>query len=102
MASYQDAINELINYNDRIVTTLNYDISEITKIEDLHDFFRPEKGRSNYQPIMQPFSLSKADRNLIIGYNKLYTVQILSDDTKFKGLLKQNELLVSLIDKELN
>ena len=63
MADYQDQINSYINYNDRIVNTINIQLGEIGKIEDLHDFWNREKMgnlQPTYTPQMQPFTLSDA------------------------------------------
>lgn len=61
MANYQAKINSLINYNDRLISTLNNQLGEIGKIEDMHDFWNREKSERGYGYTreMQPFSLSQ-------------------------------------------
>ena len=105
MANYQDQINSYINYNDRIVNTINNELEEIGKIEDLHDFWdRKKMGNFQlmYTPEMQPFSLSPEQRNLIIAYNKLFSVQFIAGLGQVNNLLKSNAALLKLLDKELN
>jgi hypothetical protein len=104
IANYQGKINLLINYNDRILTTLNNQLGEIGKIEDMHDFWNRNKSNSGYgyTPKMQPFSLSQEQRNFIIEYNKIFTVQAIWVSIYMKDLLTSNASLIYLIDKELN
>ena len=104
MANYQDQINSYINYNDRIVNTINNQLGEIGKIEDLHDFWDIKKMGNfqlPYTPEMRPFSLSEEQRNFIIAYNKLFSVQFIAGLGQINNLLKSNEALVKLLDKEL-
>lgn len=104
MANYQAQINSYVDYNDRIITTLNNQLGEIGKIEDMHDFWNRNREHRGYgyTPIMQPFSLSQEQRNFIIEYNKLFTVQALVGLVRVGHLLNSNSSLVKLIDKELN
>ncbi len=104
IANYQSKINLLINYNDRILTTLNNQLGEIGKIVDMHDFWNSNENFSGYgyTPVMNPFSLSQEQRNFIIEYNKIFTVQAIWVSIYIKSLLNSNASLATLIDKELN
>jgi len=104
MAHYEEGINALVNYNDRIISTLDNQLEDVSKIEDMHDFWNLHKNPIGYgyTPDMQPFNLTKKDRNFIIGYNKLFSVQAMSDLRFFKTLIRMNDALVKLINKELN
>lgn len=103
IANYKNEINGLLNYNDRIITTLNAQLGEIGKIEDMHDFWNIEKSSSahGYTPEMQPFTLTAEQRNFIIEYNKLFTVEVIHILRLIDTLSKSNELLVAMIDKEV-
>jgi hypothetical protein len=69
-----------------------------------HDFWNRKKmGNSQtYVPEMEPFSLSKEQRNSIITYNKVYSVQFQAVLGNMNYLLKSNEALIKLLDKELD
>ena len=103
MANYQAKINSLINYNDRLISTLNNQLGEIGKIEDMHDFWNRNKNERGYgyTPEMQPFSLSQEQRNFIIEYNRLFSVQALYITIRMKDLLNGNASLVKMLDAEL-
>jgi hypothetical protein len=103
MSNYQETIDRLINYNDRLVTTLNNQMIEIFKIEDVHDFWNRNKSAVGYgyTPEIKPFTLQEQDRKSIIGYNRLFSVQSLWISIFMKRLLNSNIALVKLIDKEL-
>lgn len=103
MANYQDQINSYINYNDRMVNTINNQLGEIGKIEDIHDFWNREKMGNTplYTPEMRPFTLSAEQRNFIIAYNKIFSVQFQVGLLRIKALLKENAALIQLLDKEL-
>ncbi len=104
MANYQDQINSYINYNDRIVNTINNQLGEIGKLEDLHDFWNREKmgNFQSYIPVMKPFALSDEQRNFIIAYNKVFSLQFQAGVSQINNLLKSNAALLKLLDKELN
>ena len=104
MAHYEDGINSLIDYNDRIISTLDNQLEDVSKIEDMHDFWNLHKNPIGYgyTPDMQPFNLTMKDRNFIIGYNKLFSVQAMSNLRFFKTLIRMNDAVVKLINKELN
>jgi hypothetical protein len=102
MAHYEDEINSLIDYNDRIISTLDNQLEDVSKLEDMHDFWNSHKNFVGYTPDMQPFNLTMKDRNFIIEYNKLFSVQAISDSKILKALLRSNYALVKLINKELN
>ena len=102
MAHYEDGINSLIDYNDRIISTLDNQLEDVSKLEDMHDFWNSHKNFVSYTPDMQPFNLTMKDRNFIIEYNKLFSVQAISDSKILKALLRSNYALVKLINKELN
>jgi hypothetical protein len=103
ISKYQENINSFINYNDRLITTLNSQMIEIFKIEDVHDFWNRHKNPVGYlyTPEMQPFALQEEDRKSIIGYNRLFSVQSLWVSIYIRRLLNSNIALVKLIDKEL-
>ncbi len=103
MANYQAKINSLINYNDRLISTLNNQLGEIGKIEDMHDFWNRNKSERGYgyTPEMQPFSLSQEQRNFIIEYNRLFSVQALYVTIRMHELLNSNSSLVKMLDVEL-
>lgn len=103
MANYQDQINNYINYNDRILNAINNQIGEIGKIIDMHDFWNQKKMGTfqTYTPEMNPFSLSEEQRKFIITYNKIYSVQFQAGLSQINYLLKSNEALIKLLDKEL-
>jgi hypothetical protein len=104
IANYQNKIRLLINYNDRIITTLNNQLGEIGKIIDMHDFWNTKQDYSGYgyTPVMQRFALSQEQRNFIIEYNKIFTVQAIWISIYTKSLLNSNASLVWMIDRELN
>ena len=104
IANYQDKINALINYNDRLISTLNSQLGEVSKIEDMHDFWNRHKGAFGYAytPDMQPFNLTQEQRNFIIGYNRLFSIQALYVSLSLERILGSNERLVKLIDNELD
>lgn len=104
IANYQNKLNLLFNYNDRLITTLNNQLGDVAKIEDMHDFWNRKKNYTgyNYTPDMQPFSLTPEQRNFIIGYNKVFSIQAIYVSRNIQSILKSNALLVELIDKELD
>ena len=104
IANYEDKINFLTNYNDRLISTLDNQLEDVSKVEDMHDFWNRHKNSLGYgyTPDMQPFNLTKKERNFIIEYNKLFSIQAIYVSYILKGLLKSNDSLVKLIDKELN
>ena len=104
IASYEDKINALINYNDRLISTLNSQLEDVSKIEDMHDFWNRHKNPIGYgyTPDMHPFNLTKKERNFIIGYNKLFSIQAMYVSISLKRILSSNHALVKLINKELN
>jgi hypothetical protein len=102
MANYEEGINSLVNYNNRIISTLDNQLEDVSKLEDMHDFWNSHKGFFGYTPDIQPFNLTMKDRNFIIEYNKLFYVQAISDSKFLKVLLRGNYALVKLINKELN
>ncbi len=103
MANYQSKINSLINYNDRLISTLNNQLGEIGKIEDMHDFWNRDKNERGYgyTPEMQPFSLSQEQRNFIIEYNKLFSIQAIVISYRLQEFLNYNASLVKMLGKEL-
>ena len=103
MANYQGQINSYINYNDRIINLINGQSIEIGKIVDYHDFWNKKKmgNFQIYSPDIEPFSLTKEQRNTIIMYNKIYSVQFQAGLGQLNALLKSNEALIKLLDKEL-
>lgn len=103
MANYQEQINFYVNYNDRIINLIDQTAIEIGKIADYHDFWNKEKMRISkiYPPDMEPFSLTKEQRNSIIMYHKIYSAQLQAGLVQINNLLKNNEALVNLLDKEL-
>lgn len=104
MANYQEKINSFINYNDRIINLINAQSIEIGKIADYHDIWNKEKMGSSkkiYTPDMNPFSLTKEQRNSIIMYFKIYSIQFQAGLAQTNSLMKSNEDLVKLLDKEL-
>lgn len=104
IANYEDRINALINYNDRIISTLDNQLEDVSKIEDMHDFWNRHKNPFGYgyTPDMQPFNLTKEERNFIIEYNKLFSIQAIYVSLLLKRILSSNDALVKLINKELN
>ena len=104
IANYEDRINFLINYNDRLISTLDNQLEDVSKIEDMHDFWNRHKNPIGYgyTPDMQPFNLTKEERNFIIEYNKLFSIQAIYVSYILKNLLRSNDALVKLINKELN
>src|ERR1022692_943251 len=48
IANYQDKLNFLFNYNDRLISTLNNQLGDIEKIEDMHDFWNRHKDYTGY------------------------------------------------------
>jgi hypothetical protein len=103
MANYQDQINAYINYNDRMVNTINNQLGELGKIEDIHDFWsrgKMDKGLM-YTPEMRPFSLSNEQRSFMIAYNKIFSIQFQVGLLRIKELLKENAALIQLLDKEI-
>jgi hypothetical protein len=103
MANYQEKINSFINYNDRIINLINGQNIEIGKIVDYHDFWNKEKigNFQKYTPDMNPFSLTKEQRNSIIMYFRIYSVQFQAGLAQVDALIKSNESLVKLLDTEL-
>ena len=105
IANYEDRINALVNYNDRLGSTLNNQLEDVSKIEDMHDFWNRHKdplGYINYTPEMEPFNLTPEQRRFITGYNKLFSIQAMYDSYLLNGILRSNYALVKLINKELN
>ena len=102
IANYQNKLNFLFNYNDRLITTLNNQLGDIAKIEDMHDFWNRKKNYTGYgyTPDMQPFALTLEQRNFIIGYNKLFSIQAMYVLIIIQRLLNSNTSLIKLIDKE--
>ncbi len=104
MANYQDQINSYINYNDRVVNTLNNQLGEFGKIVDMHDFWNREKmgNKQVYTPEMNPFNLSEEQRNFMIAYNKFFSGQFQFGLGQMNNLLKSNAALLKLLDTELD
>lgn len=103
MASYQEKINSFINYNDRIINLINGQNIEIGKITDFHDFWNREEmvNFQIYTPNMNAFSLTKEQRNSMIAYFRIYSVQFQAGLAQTNSLIKSNEALVKLLDKLL-
>jgi len=104
MANYQYQINNYINYNDRVINTLNNMLGEYGKIIDTHDFWNGEKWKNfqTYTPEMKPFALSEEQRNFVIFRNKGFSIQFQSGLNDFNKLLNSNAALLKLIDEELD
>ena len=104
MAAYRAKIINYVNYNDRIVTTLNNQLGEIGKIEDMHDFWNNRKNSNgfDYTPVMHPFSLTAEQRNFIIAYNKVFSIQAQAGSNALKDIMNMNDSLVQLIQTELD
>ncbi|WP_417431899.1 hypothetical protein [Halpernia sp.] len=77
IATYNDLVNNLINYNDRILNTEDNNFIDVGKLIDVHDFFRSDKIRSgeDYQPKMDSFTLNDEQRRYLISYFKIFSVQ---------------------------
>ncbi len=105
IAKYNDQLNSLINYNDRIVTTeTNATEAEWGRIVDIHDFSNPKKVKSfvpNYQPDMRPFSLSEEQRRYLISYYKIYFIQAYYEPFLLRRIYSTNVSLLKMIDAEL-
>ena len=103
MANYQEKINSFINYNDRIINLINAESIEIGKIADYHDMWNMKKmgNFQTYTPDMNLFSLTKEQRNSMINYFKIYSVQFQAGLAQTNDLIESNEALVKLLDKEL-
>ena len=103
MANYQEKINSFINYNDRIINLINAESIEIGKIADYHDMWNMKKmgNFQTYTPDMNLFSLTKEQRNSMIMYFKIYSVQFQAGLAQTNDLIESNEALVKLLDKEL-
>ena len=102
MANYKNNIDALVNYNDRIITTLNNQLGEVGKIIDMHDFWNTKKNIRGYTPEMQPFTLNQEQRNFLIAYYKVFTVEVISLSQQTKSLSNSNASLIKMIDKELH
>ncbi len=104
MANYQFQINNYINYNDRLINTLNNMLGEYGKIIDTHDFWNREKisNFQTYTPEMKPLALSEEQRNFVIFRTKGFSVQFQSGLSYFNSLLNSNAALLKLLDKELD
>ena len=104
MANYQSLINNYINYNDRVINTLNNMLGEYGKIIDTHDFWDREKMNNfqTYTPEMKPFALSEEQRNFIIFRTKGFSIQFQVGLSYFNSLLNSNAALLKLLDKELD
>ena len=102
IANYKNKIDFLANYNDRIITTINNQLGEIGKIIDMHDFWNTKKNVVGYTPEMQPFNLNQGQRNFMIAYYKLFTVQVITLSKQLSNLSNSNASLIKMIDKELD
>lgn len=102
ISNYKNQIDRLANYNNRIINTINNQMGEFGKIVDMHDFWNTNKNSVNYTPEMQPFNLNQEQRNFIIAYYKVYTVEVISLLTQMKNLSEHNASLITTIDKELD
>jgi hypothetical protein len=105
IARYIDMVNNLINYNDRIVNTEDNNFEEISKLVDVHDFFNIQKMREHnfrYQPEMEPFTLTEEQRRYLIGYFKIFDVQAIVNPITLQQLDSVNESLLRMVNKELN
>ncbi|MDP3312751.1 hypothetical protein [Lutibacter sp.] len=102
ITNYKNQIDHLANYNNRIINTINNQMGEFGKIVDTHDFWNTKKNSVDYTPEMQPFNLNHEQRNFIIAYYKVFTVQVISLSNQMKNLLNYNASLITMIDKELD
>ena len=102
IANYKNNIDGLVNYNDRIITTLNNQLGEVGKIIDMHDFWNTKKNILGYTPEMQPFNLNQEQRNFLIAYYKVFTVEVIALSQDIKSLSNNNASLLKMIDKELH
>ena len=86
-----------------IINFINEMNVEIGKIADYHDMWNIEKmgNFQSYTPNMNPFSLTKEQRNSMIMYFKIYSVQFQAGMAQTNELIESNEALVKLLDKEL-
>ncbi|MES2800641.1 MAG: hypothetical protein V4638_11535 [Bacteroidota bacterium] len=102
IANYKNQIDHLSNYNNRIISTINNQMGELGKIVDLHDFWNTKKNAMNYTPEMQPFNLNQEQRNFLIAYYKVFTVQVIVLQTQMTKLSEYNTSLITMIDKEID
>lgn len=102
IVNYKNQIDHLSNYNNRIITTINNQMGEFGKIIDVHDFWNTKKNSVNYTPEMQPFNLNQEQRNFLIAYYKVFTVQVIVLTTQMKKLSEYNASLITMLDKELD
>lgn len=101
IANYKNQIDHLSNYNNRIISTINNQMGELGKIVDLHDFWNTKKNAVNYTPEMQAFNLNQEQRNFLIAYYRVFTVQVIVLQTQIKKLSEYNTSLIKMLDKEL-
>lgn len=105
IAKYNDKLNDLINYNDRIVNTEDNNFEEMGKLVDVHDLFNTQRireGNYDYQPEMEPFALNGEQRKYLISYFKIFQVQALSNGIMLQQLAVVNRTLLRIVDRELN
>jgi hypothetical protein len=105
IANYNDGLNSLINYNDRLLSGEDNVLEKLGEIEDWHDFLNVKKMKGDdfdYAPDMQPFSLTDDQRRFLISYYKVYTIQAYSDGMMLKHLMNINKSLVKMVNKELH
>jgi hypothetical protein len=76
---------------------------EVLKIEDLHDFFKVDingNGIVGHVPQMDNFpEISIEQRRVLVNYYKLYLVQTRVELKSLRNLLRTNNELLDLINK---
>ena len=70
MANYEGDINDLVDYNDRSISTLDNQLEDVSKLEDMHDFWNSHKNFVGYTPDLQ-FHLTMKDKNFIPLFAKV-------------------------------
>ena len=107
MGAYRSSIEAIKNYNARILESINGNMIELSKLEDLHDVVSTDTSisydLSHHIPDMKPFRvLSDEQRALLVFFYESYIVQAQSDLRHLRLLNASNLNLQKMINDALN
>ena len=105
MAAYYDAINNLRDYDLRMMQLKNPIYPGVIEIEDLHSFWKPNaadpENPRGLIPDMDLFEpMTRGQRRVIINYYRQFFIQMRADHSLLIGIMRMNKNLVDQLNKQ--
>jgi hypothetical protein len=105
MAAYYDLINRVRDYDLRMIQLKNAIYPAVLEIEDMHSFWKINAADpENIQGLIPDMDLFEpmtgGQRRVTIGYYRQFFIQMRSNHSFLKQIMRMNKNLVDLIDKK--